>query len=180
MSALDGQRRSATVVTQEPSVLFWLTCADFWEVLWEMPPISYNLVRSLSQRTRVLTAQVQAISSLDVQGRLARQLIILAQEYGRPYPAKGAAAQLIPFQLKQAEIAAMIGATREQVNQLLSAWLRRDFRDDSARRNFGRSRSPRRILEINGRNSGTQARGGRRKRFDFRFAQICANAFAER
>lgn len=38
MSVLDGQRRSATVVAQEPSILFWLTCADFWEVLWEMPP----------------------------------------------------------------------------------------------------------------------------------------------
>ena len=127
MSALDGQKRSATVVTQEPSVLFWLTCADFWDVLWQMPPVSYSLVRSLSQRTRVLTAQVQAISALDVQGRLARQLIILAQEYGQPYPAKGAQARLIPFQLRQNEIAAMIGATREQVNQLLSAWLRRDF-----------------------------------------------------
>lgn len=127
MSVLDGQKRSATVVTQEPSLLFCLSCADFWGVLWEMPPVSYNLVRSLSQRTRVLTSQVQAFSSLDVQGRLARQLITLAQEYGQPHPAKGEGARLIPFQLKQTEIAAMIGATREQVNQLLLAWLRRGF-----------------------------------------------------
>ena len=127
MSVLDGQKRSATVIAQEPSVLFSLSCADFWGVLWEMPPISYSLVRSLTQRTRVLTAQVQAFSSLDVQGRLARQLITLAQEYGQPYADKGEGARLIPFQLKQTEIAAMIGATREQVNQLLSAWLRRGF-----------------------------------------------------
>lgn len=125
MSVLDGLKRSATVVTQEPTVLFRLTRADFWEVLWEMPPIPYNLVRSLTRRTRVLTSQVQAFSALDVQGRLARQLIALSQEYGQPYPEKGARARIIPFQLKQAEIAAMIGATREQVNQLLSAWLRR-------------------------------------------------------
>ncbi len=54
-------------------------------------------------------------------------MITLAQEYGQPYPEKGEAARIIPFQLKQAEIAAMIGATREQVNQLLSAWLRCGF-----------------------------------------------------
>ena len=72
MSVLDGMKRSATVVTQEPTVLFQLTRANFWEVLWEMPPIPYNLVRSLTRRTRVLTSQVQAFSALDVQGRLAR------------------------------------------------------------------------------------------------------------
>lgn len=127
MSVLDGQKRSATVVTQEPTVLFQLTRADFWGVLWEMPPIPYNLVRSLTRRTRVLTSQVQAFSALDVRGRLARQLITMAQEYGQPYPEAGEQARIIPFQLKQTEIAAMIGATREQVNQFLSVWLRHGF-----------------------------------------------------
>lgn len=127
MSVLDGLKRSATVITQEPTILFSLTHADFWEILWEMPPVPYNLVRSLTQRTRVLTSQVQAFSSLDVQGRLARQLLTLAQEYGQPYPDEGENARLIPFQLKQKEIAAMIGATREQVNQFLSSWRRRGF-----------------------------------------------------
>ena len=127
MSVIDGMKRSATVVAQEPTILFCLSHADFWEVLWEMPPVPYNLVRSLTQRTRVLTSQVQAFSTLDVQGRLARQLVILAQEYGRPDPENGADALLIPFQLKQTEIAAMIGATREQVNGFLSSWRRRGF-----------------------------------------------------
>ncbi len=127
MSVLDGLKRSATVITQEPTTFFCLTHTDFWEILWEMPPIPFNLMRSLTRRTRVLTSQVQAFSSLDVQGRLARQLLILAQEYGQPYPDKGEDARLIPFQLKQTEIAAMIGATREQVNQLLSSWRRRGF-----------------------------------------------------
>ena len=127
MSALDGMTRSATVVAQEKTLLFQLSHADFWAVLWEMPPVSYNLVRSLTQRTRVLSSQVQAFSSLDVQGRLARQLVILAQEYGQPYAQAGEAARLIPFQLKQTELAAMIGATREQVNGLLSSWRRRGF-----------------------------------------------------
>ena len=127
MSVLDGMSRSATVITQEKSLIFWLSHADFWDVLWEMPPISYNFVRLLSQRLRVLTLQMQALSTLDVQGRLARQLVILAEEYGQPYPTQGPDAVLIPFQLKQAELASMIGSTREQVNGLLSSWRRRGF-----------------------------------------------------
>ena len=127
MSVLDGKNRSATVIAQEDSMLLWMSHADFWDVLWEMPPIPYNFARMLTQRTRVLTSQVQALSTLDVQGRLARQLVVLAEEYGQPYPEKGEAARLVPFQLKQAELAAMIGSTREQVNQLLSSWRRRGF-----------------------------------------------------
>ncbi len=128
MSVLDGAKRSATVVAQEPSELFEMSGSNFWSVLWEMPPIPRNCARLLSQRVRVLTSQVQALASLDVQGRLARQLVTLADEYGHPVLApNNAHAVLIPFLLKQADLGAMIGATREQVNKLLSAWTRRGF-----------------------------------------------------
>lgn len=127
MSVLDGMNRSASVIVQEESLLFWVSRTDFWSVLWEMPPISYNLMRLLTQRVRVMTAQVQAMSSLDVQGRLARQLILLAEEYGQPFTAGDTPGTLIPFRLKQVELAAMIGASREQVNKLLASWLRRGF-----------------------------------------------------
>ena len=40
MSVLDGLNRSASVVVQEDSLLFWISRTDFWSVLWEMPPIS--------------------------------------------------------------------------------------------------------------------------------------------
>jgi len=132
MSVLDGMGRSATVTTQEACLLFWISRADFWSVLWEMPPFPLNMSRLLAQRLRVLTSQVRAMATLDVQGRLARQLVTLAEEYGRPhllpqgqeFSSQGQGT-LIPFQLKQAELAGMIGATREQVNKLLGSWTRR-------------------------------------------------------
>ena len=127
MSVLDGMNRSANVVVQEESLLFWIGRTDFWSILWEMPPLSYNLMRLLTQRVRVMTAQVQAMSSLDMQGRLARQLILLAEEYGQPISVGEVSGTLIPFRLKQIELAAMIGASREQVNKLLASWLRRGF-----------------------------------------------------
>ncbi|MBW3637723.1 MAG: Crp/Fnr family transcriptional regulator [Armatimonadetes bacterium] len=125
MSVLDGVGRSAMVIAQEPSLLFWVSRADFWNVLWEMPPIPYNLACLLAQRVRQLTSQVQAMATLDVQGRLARQLVTLADEHGRPCDGPHpSGAVIIPFQLKQAELAGMVGATREQVNRLLATWIR--------------------------------------------------------
>ena len=126
MSVLQGVGRSATVIAQEDSSLFWLNRADFWGVLWETPPIPYNFACLLSQRVRVLTSQVQSLTTLDVQGRLARQLVTLSEEYGQPCGAADESPnKLIPFQLKQAELGHMIGATREQVNKLLGNWTRR-------------------------------------------------------
>lgn len=125
MSVLDGKARSASVITQEPSTVFAFTASDFWNVLWEMPPVPYNLACLLSQRVRVLSSQMRAMATLDVQGRLARQLMILGLEYGVPHAATGGT--LIPFQLKQTELADMIGSTRVQVNRLLASWIRRGF-----------------------------------------------------
>ena len=120
MSVLDGQGRSASIVTLEPSLLMWVSRNDFWSVLWEMPPIPYNLTFMLAQRVRSLTAQLQAMGSLDVQGRLARQLIYLSDEFGRPQADGPPGATVIPFFLNQKELASMIGATREQVNKHLN------------------------------------------------------------
>ncbi len=127
MSVLDGSKHSATVIAQQPSVLLCVSCADFWEVLWEMPPFAYNLMRLLTQRTRSLTAQVQALSSLPMTARLARQLVILAEEFGQPAPTIGAGALLIPFELTQSQLAALVGAPQEQVSQLLARWTNSGF-----------------------------------------------------
>ena len=121
MSVIDGMKRSATVIAQQPTMLFCLSQADFWGVLWEMPPITYNVMRLLTQRTRVLTSQVQALALLDVPGRLARQIVTLAEEYGQSIP-ENDDARLIPFHLSESQIASMTGATGAEIGQLLGEW----------------------------------------------------------
>lgn len=128
MSILDGGHRSATVITQTECVLYWVSSADFWEVLWPLPSFSMNVTKLMARRIRNLTGQIEAMATLSVQGRLARLLLSLAADYGVPVDlAMAPHALKIPFRLTQVDLANMIGATRVQVNQVFSQWKRHNW-----------------------------------------------------
>lgn len=122
MSLVDGIERSASVVALEEVVLAWIDRAAFWECLRTMPAMSFNLSRVLSRRVRLCNAQVQSLASLDVPGRVARQLLAFAREYGQ-ITADGATS--IPLRLTQNDIAGLVGASRARVNQTMVGWKRR-------------------------------------------------------
>ncbi|HUP27816.1 MAG TPA: Crp/Fnr family transcriptional regulator [Chloroflexia bacterium] len=124
MSVVDSLSRSANVITMEESTVCWIDRATFWGLFETMPGITHNLVRILSRRIRMANAQIQALATLDVYGRVARQLLAFAQEYGEPQPGGGV---LIPIRLTQSDIAGMIGATRVRVNQVLVAYRQRKY-----------------------------------------------------
>jgi CRP/FNR family cyclic AMP-dependent transcriptional regulator len=120
MSLIDSAGRSANVVTTEPTRLVWMDRASFQSCLRTMTPLANNLVRLLSQRLRFANEQIQALCTLDVPGRVARQILALADRYGRPLP--GAAAGMdakvkIPLRLTQSDLGEVVGASRERVNQ---------------------------------------------------------------
>jgi CRP/FNR family transcriptional regulator, cyclic AMP receptor protein len=83
MSLIDSAGRSANVITQEESTLLWMDRSAFQESLRTAPVITYNLVRTLSSRLRLANEQIQALATLDVYGRVARQILAFAQKYGR-------------------------------------------------------------------------------------------------
>jgi CRP/FNR family cyclic AMP-dependent transcriptional regulator len=91
----------------------------FAECLQTMPGLTFNLVRILSGRLRMANARIQALCALDVQGRLARQIMAFAQQYGRP--ASNSAID-IPLRLTQSDFASLVGASRERVNQIMTAY----------------------------------------------------------
>lgn len=122
MSLVDGFDRSASVVALEEVVLVWIERAAFLECLRVMPAMTFNLSRILSRRVRLCNAQVQSLASLDVPGRVARQLLAFAREYGQPTNDGGT---LIPLRLTQNDIAGLVGASRARVNQTLVGWKRR-------------------------------------------------------
>ncbi len=113
MSLLDSVGRSANVITQEESTLLWLDRSAFQQCLRTAPVITYNLVRTLSSRLRLANEQIQALATLDVYGRVARQLLAFAQKYGK---ADAAGNIVIPIRLTQSDIAGLVGASRERVN----------------------------------------------------------------
>lgn len=116
MSLLDRAGRSANAVTLEPSTLLWMDRASFYQALRTIPTLGYNLLRLLSRRLRLANEQILALSSLDVTGRVAWQILALAEEYGRREEGGGVH---IPLRLTQGDIASLVGTSREQVNRAM-------------------------------------------------------------
>lgn len=121
MSLVDSAGRSANVVALEDCSCLLMDRSSFHQCLKSMKGLSYNLVRLLSRRLRLANEQIQALSTLDVRGRVARQLLAFAQQYGQGETSKGVT---IPLRLTQTDVAALVGASRERVNQVIV-----DFKD---------------------------------------------------
>jgi CRP/FNR family cyclic AMP-dependent transcriptional regulator len=116
MSLVEREGRSANVVTLEDTTFLWMDRASFLDCLQSMTQLTYNLVRQLSSRLRLANQKIQALSTLDVAGRVARQVLMFADQYGR-HERDGSIR--IPVPLTQSDIAEMVGATRERVNHAM-------------------------------------------------------------
>lgn len=119
MSLIDSAGRSASAVTLENSLMLWMDKQTFNMLLDEFPPVARNLVRILSARVRLSDQLIQALATLDVYGRVARQLLAFAERYGRPAADGGTR---IPIALTQGDIADLVGASRKRVNQVMVAF----------------------------------------------------------
>ena len=84
-------------------------------LLTHFPSVARNLVRILSARVRLSDQLIQALATLDVHGRVARQLLAFAEKYGRE---KDGITQ-IRIALTQGDIADLVGASRKRVNQTM-------------------------------------------------------------
>ena len=121
MGLIGSSGRSASVLTLEETVCLAMDRGSFRVCLKSIPGLSFNLVQLLSRRLRLANEQVQALSTLDVRGRVARQLLAFAQRYGEA----GSTAEVsIPLRLTQTDLASLVGASRERVNQVIV-----DFKD---------------------------------------------------
>jgi CRP/FNR family cyclic AMP-dependent transcriptional regulator len=119
MSLIDSVGRSASALTLENSLMLWMDKQSFNTLLDEFPPMARNLVRILSARVRLSDQLIQALATLDVYGRVARQLLAFAERYGRP--TTGGEIR-IPIALTQGDIADLVGASRKRVNQVMVAF----------------------------------------------------------
>lgn len=115
MSLIDSVGRSASAVTLENSLLLWMDKISFNHMLDNFMPVARNLVKILSARVRLSDQLIQALATLDVNGRVARQLLAFAEKYGHE---KGGATQ-IRIVLTQSDIADLVGASRKRVNQAM-------------------------------------------------------------
>lgn len=119
LSLFDSAGRSANVVTMEKATLLWMDRATFWECLKTMPALTYELVHVVCNRLRLADEQIKALATLDIYGRVARQLLAIAERYGQTTDNGDT---MIPIRLTQSDIAGLVGASRERVNQVMVAY----------------------------------------------------------
>ena len=126
MSVLDNVAagRSADIVTQEQTTVLWLDRVNFQDCMRTMPAIALNLLRILSDRLRLANERIQALCALDVYGRVARQIQSFSRQYGQR---DAAGVVTIPIRLTQSDIASLVGATRERVNQVITSFKQQGY-----------------------------------------------------
>jgi CRP/FNR family cyclic AMP-dependent transcriptional regulator len=118
LALLDGKPRSADAVAAEESHLLLLERDAFVGAIEESPRLALGLLAALAGRLRYAVEMREDTSFLDVPGRLARILLRLATVPDQP----AGATMAIPIRLTQAELAALVGATRESINKWLKVY----------------------------------------------------------
>ncbi len=121
LSLLDGLPRSATAVASEPTVTLTLARTGLFRVLERSPQIAHQIILALSARLRRTDVLLGDSAFLDVATRIAKRLRDLARAQGGRDPPAGPRA----IRVTQAELAAMVGASRESVNRELRALVAR-------------------------------------------------------
>jgi CRP/FNR family transcriptional regulator/CRP/FNR family cyclic AMP-dependent transcriptional regulator len=123
LALLDGQPRSASAVAVEPTETYCIQRADFIDVATRRPRIALQMLATVSHRLRTTDEMVEDLLFLDVHGRVAKKLLELAESNG----VRTADGIRIEMKLTQSDLAAMVGASRESVNKVMSYLLDKQY-----------------------------------------------------
>jgi len=110
--ALEGEPRSASVMTTEPCKLVVIERDQFKRFLGANPEAAYALIVTLIRRARNLTRAIGSLALLDVYGRVARLLLDTAIEEN--------GSLVVGERMTQQEIAKRVGASREMVSRIVT------------------------------------------------------------
>ena len=126
LSLLDGQPRSVSVMTLEPSTLQVVSRDDLFESLRRHPEISLKLLRHLSRRLRKLSDDIRSLALMDVYGRVVRLLEQLAKSEG--------GVRVVSERLTHQEISQRVGSSREMVSRIMGDLSKGGYVDTSGER----------------------------------------------
>ncbi|WP_131749221.1 Crp/Fnr family transcriptional regulator [Frankia sp. Cppng1_Ct_nod] len=134
MSLFDPGPRTATATAVTDASLVSLEHTALRPWLATRPEAASGLLRVLAQRLRRTNDSMADMVFTDVPGRVAKNLLDLAERFGEPaQPGNEAAGVRVEHGLTQEELAQLVGASRETVNKALAdfatrGWLRLDSR----------------------------------------------------
>jgi CRP/FNR family cyclic AMP-dependent transcriptional regulator len=126
MALLDGGPRSATATATTASRALVVTRNHFIEWLSERPAAALALLETVSLRLRRTNEALADLAFLDVATRLAKRLVSLSSEQ-RATRLKSGRPSEVRLKITQAELASMLGVSRESVNKQLNAMARQGY-----------------------------------------------------
>ena len=114
----DGEQRTHDAYAHGDTTIVCVARGDFRKILAQHVELYDALLRLHARRIRVLFGLVEDLNTLPLRARLAKQLLHLVRSYGVPSLANGDEIR-ISLQLAQEELAQLLGASRQRVNQEL-------------------------------------------------------------
>ena len=108
--SLDGRPRSASVMTLEPTTCSVLSRDELRSAIARNPDIAMTIIEKLIERARIATDNVKNLALMDVYGRVARLLLLLAKEENGKL--------VVPDRMTQQDIADRVGASRDMISRI--------------------------------------------------------------
>ena len=120
VAIFDGDRRTHDAYAHGECTTLCVAKADFKKILSNHAELYEAMLRLHARRIRQLFGLVEDLNTLPLRARLAKQLIHLVRSYGVP-SLSNANEMRIGLQLAQEELAQLLGASRQRVNQELKS-----------------------------------------------------------
>jgi CRP-like cAMP-binding protein len=123
IALFDGLPRTHDADVHGPTTLLTLRKADFRALLQHHVELYDALLRLNCRRLRLMFDSFEDLNTRPLQARLAKQILLLARSYGVPHGPDGAEVR-IGLALAQEDLAQLLGASRQRVNQELKGFER--------------------------------------------------------
>ena len=120
VSIFDGDRRTHDAYAHGETTTLCVAKADFKKILAVHVEFYEAMIRLHARRIRQLYGLVEDLNTLPLRSRLAKQLLHLVRSYGVPSLSNSTEVR-IGLHLAQEELAQLLGASRQRVNQELKS-----------------------------------------------------------
>jgi CRP/FNR family cyclic AMP-dependent transcriptional regulator len=122
LALIDESLRSAAVQALEPTSVLTLDRASLIQLMASEPAVTDAVLRSIGQLVRRLIDHAGDMAFLDLHARVAKLLVRFV-----PKHADTDGPVELDLAMSQSDIAAMVGGTRQSVNQVLKKFEQRGF-----------------------------------------------------
>ncbi|MDP9330380.1 MAG: Crp/Fnr family transcriptional regulator [Actinomycetota bacterium] len=123
VALLDQGGRSASAEALEPVTAIAFARSTLLELMHSLPGIGDAVLRSAGALLRRLTGQAADLVFLDLEGRVAKLLVGMAEQRGEERDGL----LTLDLGITQSDLAAMVGGSRQSVNQILQTLANRGF-----------------------------------------------------